>query len=235
MSNLGLLNMQITIQSKTTLLDLPSEIRKEIYRHLAVFESAIHVATNNALYTAVKLIPGLPALTFVNRSIYDEVKSIYYEENAFTFRRNALQYEALRELARKHSRWINRITDVEISKYFYRRNSFRCELDFSVRNINGKFTLTDLTEDVGTCPISDGGEASRSVAVKACLCEVSSLARTWQSSLMAFVEACSEFEWTWKEEHAQLILCKECGGLEFTRANQNMTRQPIFMPSQKVD
>lgn len=226
--------MRTTRQSKTSLLDLPSEIRKEVYRHLAVFESAIHVATNNALYTAVKLIPGLPALTFVNRSIHDEVKSIYYQENIFTFRRNALQYEALRELARKHNKWINRITSVEISKYFYRRNSFRCELEFRVQVINGEFTLTDLTEDVEARPISDGGEASRSVAVKACLCEVSSLARTWQSSLMAFLEACSEFEWTWKEQHAQLILCKECGGLEFTRAKQNMTRQPIFMLSQEV-
>ena len=227
--------MRNTTYRRLNILDLPSEIRKEIYRHLTVHESAINIATNSAnstnkvFHTSVKLVPGLPLLTFTNRSIYDEVKSVYFQENTFTFRRNALQSEALRYLARKHGRWLDQVTSVEISQYFYRRNSFRCELDFKVEITSGRLALTDLTEDLET-DVSNAEDPSKSVSVKACLCEVTSLARRWKFSLIAFVEACADFEWTWQEQHARVVLCDFCGGLELTRTRPNPARKSIFIP-----
>jgi len=59
-------------------LDLPGEIRNEVYSLLIVQEDPIRLCTNN--------VPILPALTRVSRQVRDEARKVYYLQNTFQLR-----------------------------------------------------------------------------------------------------------------------------------------------------
>jgi len=106
-------------------LDLPGEIRNEVYSLLVVQDDPISLYTKN--------VPILPALTRVNRQVRNEARKVYYLQNTFQLRLNGtFNLSAYRKFIRKSGLEAEKISDnvTCIFDYYGRKIWTKHKVDF---------------------------------------------------------------------------------------------------------
>jgi hypothetical protein len=124
------------------LLNLPGEIRNQIYRAVCVSSEPIVAqfrpiikpkrgrGSRAKLFETTKRFPREPALAIVSRQLMREVLSIFYSENTFIFRRS--DDERFKDLIMTHARMMRKWTP-------------RNQLVDSLRSIEVHFTVHPMT------------------------------------------------------------------------------------------
>lgn len=247
--------------SHAQLINLPGEIKNRIYRYAVVKSGAIllrvtedtasestKVITSHILITSAnpdavicRLLPGTPAPGQVCKEISNEVKSIYFRENIFTFTESTLNPQAVKAFRVMADESAKHIRNIKVSHtwcLFRKAPSVVAGYTFYVR-------LTVSQENAGvSLTYSEGSRMARRVTgggnpgLQMCCCKIESLAVAVNkigakdsgngSPLLGFLEqhascyaATPQDNATWRQRNEgddyHACLCDTCDGLKMVK------------------
>lgn len=182
---------------------------------MAVSPTSVEISShiNKDSLSIIKCTPPVPALALACKLAYNEVRSIYYEENRFHFTKDGLRKRALEEFRRRAGRFADKITAITITR------SFRCKttmglLEFTVKHQNGEIVIKDLTSSYYRRPLNPLIPAREQPAGKLCSCNVYNLARGKRKPVLEFVEEYFEGDGTWKYGEVRVAIFGPCQSCE---------------------
>ena len=183
---------------KSALFRLPGEIRNRIYRYVAVREEPVELRGCYGYYS-LHSVPRPPSLMSVCSTLFAEVKPIYYEENTFHFKNDAVGRDGQRIFRKRAGSSADKVISIAVSRYFG-GHCYPHSMQFSV---NKQRTVT-LTVKVR------GGNKMW------CCCALQKAAEKRERSLIDFLEAYMMFERNFNDLEGKCYqwrprVCDTCG------------------------
>ena len=130
-------------QKASRLFSLPGELRNCIYRHTAVFQEPIVVSAKRDCEfreEGIKFSRTRPALALTCHTAYNEIKSIFFEENMFDFAAHSLQsvMQLFRKRAGDSARKLMAVSLSRESRVMELSNwkAFSCTVFFTAKTTN---------------------------------------------------------------------------------------------------
>lgn len=220
-------------QQTSRLLSLPGELRNRIYRFIAVHKQPIQITANHTdpEDDQLKFWPKAPALSFTCQTTYNDIKTIFFEENTFQFTEQALRENRLqmfRQQAGKSAEKLTAIKAVRILRIGY----YGCTLRLTMKVIDGTVVLAGYVYDYINLPFGDAearngheDEGTEEDPRRLCLDGIEEAAAASKGKLMTFLEEYLEVDGTWKGREPFLGICNTCKALSITCA-QHRSRNP---------
>ena len=193
-------NAAITAQNdlESPLLKLPPELRNRIY-HYAVVSS-------NPIY----LPPRYPSLMLTCRKLYNEAKSIYYEDNTFYFSNASITPAFVNHCRRCAGPSANKMSTANVMKHIRTGDGRFCWFRLQIgigedRSLEVEMLSTKIWNDngygYGSC---DGQEL--------CLCEFTRMAKACETAISPFFDLLEKYARMVRAPGNMLArLCNVCG------------------------
>ena len=196
------------VEQTSPFFRLPGELRNRIYRPLAVKQTPIYIwGISESNDAHLVWSPRVPPFMITCRAIYDEVASIYYEENSFHFTEYALTAKRLQIRRQRAGRSASKMTSITITRAFA-IGPFGATLQFSAEMAAGKVGVEKSSSDFVNSPFP--GPYPSSKVKDLCYCTIRDLAGRSKGSLLDFVEQYLDLDGIWKGEEAEVVRCPEC-------------------------
>ena len=190
-------------QKDSNLLSLSGEIRNRIYRLIAVHEQPIQIyALPQAVENSIMLSPRVPALAMVCKTIYEEIITIFSQENMFHFTEYSLGEEHLKLFRKRARRSANKMSAVKITTTFMGTSGSEGTLIH--------LTLKATDTGIAISDVSYNSVRMRTVMDGICSCSIRKHAESEVTTLLDFLEYYLEKDGSWKGDDRGLLFCGTC-------------------------
>lgn len=194
-------------QGDSRLLSLPGEIRNRIYRLIAIHQQPIQLsATPQIAGNTIKFSPRIPALAVACKTTYEEIKTIFYQENTFHFTEYSLRNEHIKTFRTRAGDSAAKLTGIKITRVFG-VGFFGCTVTFTAKATDAGITISDVSYHyVGGPQRYDGDEIADGV----CWCRIRKMAELSTKPLLDFLKEYLDIDGRWKGSKQRVALCMSC-------------------------
>lgn len=215
------------------LLSLPGELRNRIYRIIAVHQQPIQITADhtNPKDDRINFWPKAPALSFTCKTMYDDIKTIFFEENTFQFAEQTLRENRLQMFRQQAGKSAGKLRKISIVRIFG-IGWFGCTIRFTAKVLDDTVVLAGYAYDYINVPFSAleevNGHEDEGTDVRPrrmCLCRIKEAAAASDGELLAFLEKYLEVDGVWKSRKPFLGLCNTCARHSITCAHHR-SRNP---------